>query len=345
MDSAAQPNPSGPRDAPDGIGSGRTGAPAASLPGPPLRGLTLSRRGLDRSAHRRTEPGLLDTLRQREGTRVLRLRAGRAPVRTDGGEVRLAWVPPSQVPEPGEDDLLLYLGSDGGVEHVAHISSAEPPEEEGGQWWGLRQAGLLLGEVEAMTLTEAVAMANWHAVTRYSPRTGHRLRPEQAGWVKVDVEDGAQHFPRTDAAVIMGVIDELDRLLLGRQPVWPANRYSVLAGFVEPGESFEATVRREAHEEAGVVIGDQPGDVVYLGSQPWPFPASIMVAFAARAVDGRIDVDGEEIEHARWFTREELAAEITAGRVIAPSALSIARRIVEAWFSGPLPEPEDGSRW
>ena len=317
------------------------------LPGPPLRGLPLSRHGLDRCAHRRTEEGLLEALLADEGTRVLHVRAGRAPVRTDGGEVALVLRPPSQVPGSGADDLLLYLGSDGEREHVARVSAGEPPEEEpdGTRWWTLRQAGALLGDRDAGMLTEAVAMGNWHAVTRFSPRTGNPLLPASAGWVKVDAEDGTQHFPRTDSAVIMGVIDPHDRLLLGHQPVWPPNRYSVLAGFVEPGECFEATVRREAMEEAGIEVGHRLEDVVYLGSQPWPFPASIMVAFAARAVSTAIKVDGEEIELARWFTREELAEEVTAGRVLAPTELSIARRIIEAWYGGPLPEAADGSRW
>ena len=328
------------------------------MPGPPLRGLALSRHTLDRRAERRSEPGLLEGLWAREETRVLSVRAGRAPVSTGPAGTRLVLLPPSQV-DAGEEDLRLYLGSDGGTEYVAVVSADEPPAGDlpggagpgAGQdgtevtWWGLREAGVLLDDRDAGMLTEAVAMGNWHAVTRFSPRTGNPLLPASAGWVKVDAEDGTQHFPRTDSAVIMGVIDPHDRLLLGHQPVWPPHRYSVLAGFVEPGECFEATVRREAMEEAGIEVGHRLEDVVYLGSQPWPFPASIMVAFAARAVSTAIKVDGEEIELARWFTREELAEEVTAGRVLAPTELSIARRIIEAWYGGPLPEAADGSRW
>ncbi|WP_345714026.1 NAD(+) diphosphatase, partial [Kineococcus glutinatus] len=322
--------------------------------------LTLSRSVLDRCAERRAEPGLLDALWAEEATRVLHVRAGRAAVRTRGAGVALELLAPSQVPPGAEDDLRLYLGSDGGAQYVALLSAEEPAEEPAGEptggpaggpdgggvrWWGLRQAGVLLDDRDAGMLTEAVAMANWHAVTRFSARSGHRLRPEHAGWVKVDVEDGTQHFPRTDAAVIMAIVDPDDRLLLGHQPVWPPDRYSVLAGFVEPGESFEATVRREALEEAGVTIGHRPEDVVYLGSQPWPFPASIMVGFVARAVFTRIAVDGEEIELARWFSREELAAEVGAGRLLLPTPLSIARRLVEAWYGAPLPEPPGDARW
>ena len=326
-------------------------AEPAPMPGPPLRGLALSRHSLDRSAHRRAEPGLLDELWARQDTRVLHVRAGRAPVSSGPAGTRLVLRAPSQV-GAGEDDLRLYLGSDGHTEYVALVSADEPqedgaaPDPDGApvRWWGLRQAGVLLDDRDAGMLTEAVAMGNWHAVTRFSPRTGNRLRPASGGWVKVDVEDGAQHFPRTDAAVIMGVLDPDDRLLLGHQAVWPENRWSVLAGFVEPGESFEATVRREAFEEAGVVIGHRAEDVVYLGSQPWPFPASIMVAFVARAVSTDLAVDGEEIEVARWFSRAELAEEVAEGRVLAPTPLSIARRVIEAWYGGPLPEPEDGPR-
>ena len=118
----------------------------------------------------------------------------------------------------------------------------------------------------------------------------------------------------------------------------------MLAGFVEPGECFEDTVRREAFEEAGLVIGSDPEDVRYLGSQPWPFPASLMVGFAARAVSTEIKVDGEEIALARWFTREELAEELAAGRVLPPPSVSIARRLIEAWYGGPIPVPA-GDRW
>ncbi|WP_432488845.1 NAD(+) diphosphatase [Kineococcus sp. SYSU DK018] len=325
-----------------------TGSGGVALPAPPLRDLALSRQRLDRAGARRGQEDLLQRLWSSAATRVLRVHAGRAPVVSTAQGLELVLRAPGEVPPPGADDLVLYLGTDGDAEFVAVVSADAEPEVADGsaggeEWRGLREVGGALGDRDAGLLTEAVSMGNWHAVTRFSSRTGQPLEAVSAGWVKRE-PDGKEHFPRTDAAVIMAVISPDDRLLLGHQPVWPANRYSVLAGFVEPGECFEDTVRREVLEEAGIVVGPGPEDVRYLGSQPWPFPASLMVGFAARAVTTDIRVDGDEIALARWFTREELAEEVRAGRVLPPPAVSIARRLIEAWFGGPLPVPGD-DRW
>ncbi|MFB9375539.1 NAD(+) diphosphatase [Kineococcus gynurae] len=322
-------------------------APArVALPSPPLGELALSRQDLDRAGTRRALP-VADLLAD-PATRVLRVHAGRAPVLSSPRGLELVLPGAAEIAAPGEDDLVLYLGTHDGTDFVAFVSDAAEPEVADGsaggeEWRGLREVGAALGPRDAGLFTEALAMGNWHAVTRFSPRTGEPLRPASGGWVKVE-PDGREHFPRTDAAVIMAIVDPADRLLLGHQPVWPANRYSVLAGFVEPGECFEDTVRREAWEEAGVVVGSAPDDVVYLGSQPWPFPASLMVGFVARAVTTEIKVDGEEIALARWFSREELAAEVADARVLPPPEVSIARRLIEAWFGGPLPVPS-GATW
>jgi len=137
--------------------------------------------------------------------------------------------------------------------------------------------------------------------------------------------------------VIMAITDDAGRILLGRQVRWPEKRYSCLAGFVEPGESLEAAVRREAWEEAGVVVGE----VEYRGSQPWPFPASLMLGFRARAVSTEITVDGEELASAHWWTREELGLDVATGELLLPPAVSIARRLVEDWYGGPLSDGGD----
>lgn len=319
------------------------------LPSPPLRDLALSRQHLDRAGANRTSPTWLADLWRSDTTRVLRVHAGRAPVVTTPEGPRLVLRAPSEVPAPGPDDLTLYLGVDEStgtpVHHVALVSADAEPEATDGaaggeEWRGLREVGEDLPALDAGLFTEALAMGNWHAVTRFSPRTGEPLTATTSGWVKAE-PGGREHFPRSDAAVIMAIVSPDDRLLLGHQPVWPANRYSVLAGFVEPGECFEDTVRREAFEEAGIVIGPELDDVRYLGSQPWPFPASLMVGFAARAVTTDIKVDGDEIALARWFTREELTEELKTGGVLPPPGVSIARRLIEAWYGGPLPVPND----
>src|SRR5262249_48347826 len=153
-------------------------------------------------------------------------------------------------------------------------------------------------------LVHAVALANWHARHRFCPNCGHETEVASAGHVRRCPSCGLEHYPRTDPAVIVLVTDADDRALLGHNPAWPPGRVSTLAGLVEPGESAEMAVVREIAEEAGVVLTD----VTYLGSQPWPFPWSLMLGFTARAVDpGTTRPDGEEISELRWFTREELA--------------------------------------
>jgi len=149
--------------------------------------------------------------------------------------------------------------------------------------------------------------------------------------------DGSEHYPRTDPAVIMAVTDAADRLLLARSPHWPEGRLSVLAGFVEPGESLEAAVAREVFEEVGVVVEQ----IRYLGSQPWPFPSSLMVGFTSRAVDPTLHLDMEEIVEAVWVARTELGEMMRAGRFGISPTVSISRRIIEQWYGGPIDQQVD----
>ena len=176
---------------------------------------------------------------------------------------------------------------------------ASDPAADG--WLTLRQAGEALGARDAGVFTTALALANWHATHRYCPRCGAPTEPTQAGWVRRCERDGSEHYPRTDPAVIMSVVDPDDRLLLGRGAHWPEGRFSVLAGFVEPGESFEAAVAREVAEEVGVTVDEAR----YLGNQPWPFPSSVMIGFAATTRETELTIDPVEMAEARWVTREE----------------------------------------
>ncbi|MFZ5869874.1 MAG: NAD(+) diphosphatase [Actinomycetota bacterium] len=276
----------------------------------PLQRLALGRATVDRAAHLRTDPSLLDRVWAAPSTRVLRVGRGRTPVVDGAKGPALALVPPSQVPA-GEVRVFLGEGPDG----TAYVAVPAEPQES---WLGL--------------LTEAVALLGWHATHPHCPRCGAPTEPVEAGWSRRCPADGSGHYPRTDPAVIMTVVDDDDRLLLGHNPAWPQRRYSTLAGFVEPGESLESAVRREVLEEVGVVVGD----VEYLGSQPWPFPASLMLGFTARAVDPTVRTDGVEITDARWFTREQLAAAVTSGEVVLPGGISIARRLVEHWYGAEL---------
>jgi NAD+ diphosphatase len=182
-------------------------------------------------------------------------------------------------------------------------------------------------------MTHAVALANWHAVHTHCPRCGAVTVPEQAGHSRRCPVDGSEHFPRLDPAVIMLVTDPDDRCLLARNAQWPERRVSILAGFVEPGESAEQAVAREVLEETGISVTGAR----YVGSQPWPMPHSLMLGFRARATGSlRIVVDSDEIAEARWFSRDELRASVASGEIRLPPPVSIAHRIIESWYGSDL---------
>ena len=284
--------------------------------------IALSVRAHDRVGRRRTDEAWLDETWADPSTRVLLLARGRFPV--DEG-TSIAWRSPSEAPE----GQRVFLGLEDGVAHFAVL--LDEPLDDG--WMNLRAVGPDLSAAEAGLLVHAVALAEWHRAHRFCPRCGSALTVAAAGHVLTCTGCGRQHFPRTDPAVIMLVVDVEDRALLGRQPGWPEGRYSTLAGFVDPGESLENAVRREVAEEVGVEIGE----VTYLGNQPWPFPASLMVGFFAEALTTEIEVDHEEISDARWFTREQMRAEAEAGTLLLPGGISISRTLIETWYGGQLP--------
>lgn len=298
----------------------------------PLGHLLLARSGVDREAHRRTDPDLLDRLRADPATAVVRLRGDRAL--TAG----TALVLDADRSEVGERAVWAYLGRS--ADGRDHLAACEPADDEQGDdepgraWRTLREVGAELDDRDAGLFTTAQALANWHATHIRCPRCGAPTQASTSGWTRTCTADGSEHYPRTDPAVIMAVRDADDRILLGHGVTWPPGRFSTLAGFVEPGESLEDAVRREVHEEAGVVVGP----VTYLGSQPWPFPASLMIGCSAVATSTDITVDDDEVTDARWFTRDELRDLAAAGEVLLPSGISIARRLVEHWYGGPLPE-------
>lgn len=178
-----------------------------------------------------------------------------------------------------------------------------------------------------------VGLATWHAGSRFCPACGGTTQVVRGGLARQCSTCGVEQFPRTDPAVIVAMVDPDDRLLLGRQPSWAPGRHSVFAGFVEMGESLEQAVHREMAEEVGLELTG----VTYLGSQPWPFPRSLMVGFLARAGRAEPVAAEGEIEAARWFTREDLRRAMAVGEVGLPPFTSIARRMIEAWLDGVLP--------
>ncbi len=179
-------------------------------------------------------------------------------------------------------------------------------------------------------LAAAKAMAHWHARHGFCANCGAPTRLSGSGWRRECDACKAQHFPRTDPVVIMLAIDG-DRCLLGRQPRFPKNMYSALAGFVEPGETIEEAVRREIHEEAGLVCEE----VTYVASQPWPFPASLMIGCFARATSRDVFLDHDELEDARWFSREEALAMFEKRHpegLLAPARMAIANHLLRVWL-------------
>ncbi|HET7531398.1 MAG TPA: NAD(+) diphosphatase [Mycobacteriales bacterium] len=278
----------------------------------------LSRAAVDRAAeHRRDQEWLASAWAS--GRLLVLDEQGRAMVDDDTG---LVLVDTASYRGGAYDGERFLLGLDGDVAVWAGVG--ELPRKLGARPASLRDVGAVLPDRDAGLLVTAVALANWHATHTRCPRCGAPTRVVDAGWVRRCDADGSDHFPRTDPAIIVLVHDGGDRCLLGRQPSWPPGRYSTLAGFVEPGEALEHAVIREVHEEASVVVGD----VVYRGSQPWPFPASLMLGFEARVVSGEAKVSDGELEDVRWFTRDELRQRNTG---IPPSA-SIAYWLITTWL-------------
>jgi NAD+ diphosphatase len=285
----------------------------------------LSRVAHDRSHLSRSLP---DPARGRPVAVLTVTPEGTVPVAEDDAAPRLVWDRRPALPEGA-----VFLGEAGDVPYAAvrgprtMIVAGRPVD----RWAGLRELGADLDDLDAGLLAEAVAVLEWHDRHRFSPLTGARTTVEQAGWVQRDPTDGTAFFPRTDPAVIMLVHDGGDRLVLGRQAAWPPGRFSILAGFVEPGESAEAAVAREVAEEVGIRVTD----VRYVGSQPWPFPQSLMLGFVAR-VDGpdTLRPDPTEIEEAHWFTRAQLLA--GEGPAALPPPVSIARHIIDRWLADEL---------
>lgn len=210
-------------------------------------------------------------------------------------------------------------------------------EEKAQGFSTVREIGAQLSEQELEISLHAIALSNWHRAHPRCPRCGGETRVDLGGAARFCDADESQHHPRTDSAVIVLVKDREDRILLGHQPVWPEGRFSTFAGFLEPGETFEQCVSREIFEESAVTVSE----LKYLGSQPWPFPASIMISFEAvtdnpEAARG----DGVEITEVKWFSRTELLAATRDGSLLLPPTISVARKMIERWLGESAPGGE-----
>jgi NAD+ diphosphatase len=294
---------------------------------------------LDRAADERKDPDWVAAQREHPAARALL--AGDAGVHVlTADPTQLALVPLAEA--RGAEPILLGLDSSGPVFVVDTERDGDPPRPlVGGRPAGsapggdtTRPVGLrdVVGELsrEAGGLVAyASSLVNWHRRHGFCSVCGTASDLSAGGLVRVCPNCGTHHFPRTDPVVIMAIHDGPRRLLLGRQPSWPPNRYSTLAGFVEAGETLEEAVAREVREEAGVEI-DAPE---YASSQPWPFPGSLMLGFLARWRSGEPRRQEDEMEDVRWFTRAEVVAGIAGdGGPNLPDRYAIARRLIEAWL-------------
>ena len=330
----------------------------------PLPFLPLAQGDVDYDTASRPQPGLLDHLLDQDGTGVILVRGEKVAVprgkgalagRT-GASIRLATLPAAYLRGPlagstdqfeppcyylGKADQQAWLALDldlvcaGRVVHDPLRDLVQAADQRF-DWLGLREYAPHGHPRQVGLAICAVALSVWHGLQVFCPHCGAPVHPCQAGWAQICQGNvsGDRHtlFPRIEPAVIMTVVDGHDRLLLQHNRKWVPGFRSVTAGFVEAGENLEHAGRREALEEVGLNLGEMR----YLGSQPWPFPSSLMVAFKARSLNTNIRVDGQETEDAGWFTREEFSNALASGRLHIPQAASVARHMIEQWYGSEL---------
>lgn len=299
----------------------------------------LASGALDRDAATRATPELLAAAWREPGARVLRMRGVEIPIVDVAAAPRLSLIPTQgETPTPGvgHGPGAVYLGRMAGdamfaidepVPDPAAVPAAPAHLDE--RWAHPFTAAEDLPETERELFAVASALLRWHESAGFSPRDGEPTEVMQGGWARRDAR-GAELFPRTDPAVIV-LIEHEDRVLLGSNALWESGRFSLLAGFVEAGESLEQTVEREVFEEAGVRLDG----ITYVTSQPWPFPRSLMLGFRARLAAGAdpdaLNPDPEEISELRWFTREQLRSPVPG--IILPGPVSIARWLIDRWVA------------
>lgn len=291
------------------------------------------RSGINRAGELRTNQATLDLLWQK--AKIIQIADGRIASRNE----ELSFSSSSEIAAAAtsgkfREGFQIFLGLDlsDNTPYFAWDTTWEgeiSDEEKADGFTTLREVGAQLPPLEFELALHAIALSNWHRAHPRCPRCGGATRVDFGGAARFCEVDQSQHHPRTDSAVIVLVKDRKDRILLGHQPVWPEGRFSTFAGFLEPGETFEQCVAREVLEESGVTVSE----IKYLGSQPWPFPASIMIAFEAVTDNPEVaQGDGEEITEVKWFTRVELKEAAADGTLLLPPTISVARKMIEGWL-------------
>ena len=274
--------------------------------------------GFDRADHLRADPAAIAALLDHGEALELVWNDG-APALDEQG--KLMW-------QAVRDEPQILLGFDGQAPRFSRLPDGSAPANA----YAHIHLLALLDEGQAPIFSAALSLANWHRRHTHCSVCGHLTEPNRGGWSRICPNCGAEHYPRSDPVVIM-LAEHDGRLLLGRQPQYPQGRYSALAGFVEPGESIEFAVARELKEEAGIDVRD----VHYLCSQPWPFPSSLMIGAHATAADDQLIIDRQELDDARWFSREEVLAALAgedSAPFQAPPKWAIARTLLDRWVDG-----------
>ena len=287
-------------------------------PNQPLK-LPLAAAEVDRSAHLRSDEAYLQS--SWPNALVLQFNSEKFASQSN----QLTFVKGASLGEY-DSQIDYFLGvKDGENFFLRHLNDETLTSE----FKSLRAIGSFLSPRDIGLAVHAQGLANWHSKHPRCSLCGGPTVVVLAGAVRRCSADQSEHYPRTDSAIIVLIKNDKDQILLGRQKVWPKYRFSTFAGFVEPGESFEHCVIREVREEAGVELTK----INYLGSQPWPFPASLMIAFEAITNTPELArPDGDEIEEIRWFSREEMKSAILDKSLILPFEISVARQMINAWY-------------
>lgn len=276
----------------------------------------------------RNKKDWLATLWPLESTRVLYINKNQVPVTP---ELSLILVQSHSLPMADEQSTLL-LGID---ENHAYIAVMLPEQSDVAPLWvTLRDVGAQLSPMDVGLAITATALATWHSTHNFCAHCGLSTTISDAGWSRKCPKDCTTHFPRTEPAIIVAVQDGDERILLGRRSNWPENWFSTLAGFVEAGESCEAAVIREVREEVGVELDVK--SLQYLGSQPWPYPASLMLGYSAVATTTEFKPNEDEIAEIRWLSRKELTTQCESGILKLPNPAAISWHLIEHWYGQSL---------